>query len=1528
MTTSLTLSFRKLKSIWHLLMVPLMMIFTLVLLFLNSAHAEGSADFLIWPGKRLFLSTDEKQQLKVFAKAGEFLNVGASHVAVSGGTISVYAPNGTKIKIFDGADGKTAIMFDSKQEKAGPTGEGTKNAGGYVPGVIPITEEGVYTVTFDFPGYDLKVFKNLEMQAPWTRAVDQPTIMRVITGYDLTISQNGAGNTAGSKLLKGRVYTNEHVSAVNENGNLVNPSYYILTKDGYQYYVDFVDVDPWGFPMSSSSTGMVTKDMKPVYKSLLQDLYTRSSDPKTWQSGKNYFYEPQAEDYGAVVNNKIFFNPPSTDLPSTAKVTDIFRKNTHITWLLNKPQDGYEFKAFEFKSATATCKGAMIVPGKGGFIKFTSNYVGDLMLRLDLNDNKNFYDSKDIAISKTLKGGVDSIFWNGNYGDGTPIPIGSNFKFNFKMDITGGEIHIMMFDIENNPGGIKFKRLNGINSPDSTFYYDHAQVGDGVSGGGTAGNPLPQTTPYTYSNNWGNLKMLDYWAYVNKAITSNNTFTIAVMADCIGSPTVNPSAIIDTDGDKIPDVVDLDDDNDGISDLMEFCHTIGGGFTCLPGAKDPAGDEDNDGIPNFLDANDPKVPNNMPDTNKDGKCDFLNPLYDTDVDQVPDFLDLDSDNDGITDLAEAQHNQPDVDGNGIIDGLSNAFGINGLYDKIDSDPSSLTSVMTYIPRDFDKDGLPDHDDLDSDNDGINDIAEQLYGIYDIDNDGRFDPTGQNLTPSQGLVPQIDPAKTGKPIPNPLDFDKDGVPDWHDFDSDNDGIMDVTEADRPDLDPDNNGMPGTGKPKVDAEGQVIDLLNPNIKSTSDIRDTDNDKIPDFHDLDSDGDNLLDTYEADIADPDFDGLIGTGKPTVNTYGVAAGAKSNPTDTDKDGKPDFRDLDSDDDTLPDATECNAMPCMDLDKDGKPAFRDDDRDGDGLWDGYECSTKGIACEDSDADGTPDVDDLDSDNDTLPDATECGNQSKTCGDLDKDGKPNFRDDDRDGDGLWDGYECTTKGIGCEDTDKDGTPDVDDLDSDNDTLPDATECGNQSKTCSDLDNDGKPAFRDDDRDGDGLWDGYECTSKGIACVDTDKDGTPDVDDLDSDNDSLPDATECGNQSKNCADLDGDGQPNFRDIDRDGDGINDGYECSTKGIGCEDTDKDGTPDVDDLDSDNDGLPDVYECGKPNNCPDFDNDGTPDFRDLDSDNDGKSDKIECPTGAPCLDADGDGFPNFRDVTCDKILDLPILAYQTPICNGIININILQNYPNLDRIIWFNGVGDTLSKSSQKNLTLSADSPEAISPYFVKIYDKDGCRSNPSEKANIKVNILPKDIKLSAKDDSADGKQNNSFIISVLDNDQTDNKNEWTLSIATPPKNGKAIVQNGQIVYMPSAGFFGDDVFEYKICYKECSDICKSAKVSLKVAKIIEETPDPNNKDCTVPNIFTPNGDGANDFLKIKCLDTYKNSELAVFNRWGNEVYRSHPYQNNWEGTFNGDKLPAGTYYYIFKPDRDGTECQMGYITLLRN
>lgn len=70
----------------------------------------------------------------------------------------------------------------------------------------------------------------------------------------------------------------------------------------------------------------------------------------------------------------------------------------------------------------------------------------------------------------------------------------------------------------------------------------------------------------------------------------------------------------------------------------------------------------------------------------------------------------------------------------------------------------------------------------------------------------------------------------------------------------------------------------------------------------------------------------------------------------------------------------------------------------------------------------------------------------------------------------------------------------------------------------------------------------------------------------------------------------------------------------------------------------------------------------------------------------------------------------------------------------------------------------------------------------------------------------------------------------------------------------------------------------------------------------------KKITIPNTFTPNGDGINDTWYVEALDTYPESTTQVFNRYGMEVFKSKGYSKPWDGKYNGQPVPTGTYYYI--------------------
>ncbi|MCF8454036.1 MAG: gliding motility-associated C-terminal domain-containing protein, partial [Pedobacter sp.] len=87
--------------------------------------------------------------------------------------------------------------------------------------------------------------------------------------------------------------------------------------------------------------------------------------------------------------------------------------------------------------------------------------------------------------------------------------------------------------------------------------------------------------------------------------------------------------------------------------------------------------------------------------------------------------------------------------------------------------------------------------------------------------------------------------------------------------------------------------------------------------------------------------------------------------------------------------------------------------------------------------------------------------------------------------------------------------------------------------------------------------------------------------------------------------------------------------------------------------------------------------------------------------------------------------------------------------------------------------------------------------------------------------------------------------------------------------------------------------------------------------------------IPEGFSPNGDGVNDKFVVLNADG-KQVFLEMYNRWGNRVYKSEDYKNDWggevtEGIFLGRDIPDGTYYYIITIDR--TDKYAGFITVNR-
>lgn len=149
--------------------------------------------------------------------------------------------------------------------------------------------------------------------------------------------------------------------------------------------------------------------------------------------------------------------------------------------------------------------------------------------------------------------------------------------------------------------------------------------------------------------------------------------------------------------------------------------------------------------------------------------------------------------------------------------------------------------------------------------------------------------------------------------------------------------------------------------------------------------------------------------------------------------------------------------------------------------------------------------------------------------------------------------------------------------------------------------------------------------------------------------------------------------------------------------------------------------------------------------------------------------------------------------------------------------------------------------------------------------------------------------------------------------------TIFVATAPVYGNAMFNlDGSLSYVPDGSRCGvTDSLEYTVCN---INGCATASVLIDIS-------------CAEVIIFTalsPNRDGINDVLTIQGIDDKPENRLRIYNRWGNEVFDSGSdgYQNDWQGTWDGQDLPDGTYYYIFEVLIEGKEeVFRGYIEIFR-
>ncbi len=166
----------------------------------------------------------------------------------------------------------------------------------------------------------------------------------------------------------------------------------------------------------------------------------------------------------------------------------------------------------------------------------------------------------------------------------------------------------------------------------------------------------------------------------------------------------------------------------------------------------------------------------------------------------------------------------------------------------------------------------------------------------------------------------------------------------------------------------------------------------------------------------------------------------------------------------------------------------------------------------------------------------------------------------------------------------------------------------------------------------------------------------------------------------------------------------------------------------------------------------------------------------------------------------------------------------------------------------------------------------------------------------------------------------VVKILDVMQNDTifgtAIQWPVIIDQPNGGRAETLPDGSVLYTQTEDFCdSEDFFTYQICNENGCDI-DTVKIYVRCIDIVVFT------------AVSPNRDGVNDTFYIGGIEDKPDNNLKVFNRWGNLVFEQDNYQNKWEGTWDGNDLPDGTYFYIFKVTDQGRErIFRGYLDIFR-
>ena len=252
-------------------------------------------------------------------------------------------------------------------------------------------------------------------------------------------------------------------------------------------------------------------------------------------------------------------------------------------------------------------------------------------------------------------------------------------------------------------------------------------------------------------------------------------------------------------------------------------------------------------------------------------------------------------------------------------------------------------------------------------------------------------------------------------------------------------------------------------------------------------------------------------------------------------------------------------------------------------------------------------------------------------------------------------------------------------------------------------------------------------------------------------------------------------------------------------------------------------------------------------------------------------------------GNGCSNINNVNATVLMDTisPLLSFLTPdtlTCNVLNVIVDGSNSQNGVTYLWSTTDGNIVGNNNDSTITVDMNGT-----YVLEIVSSNGCSTISSVDV---VNSLPPNASILANPIEGEIPLLVDFSSNSVGNGLT---YFWELGID----------EDTSVIETPSFTYDVEGSYEVVLTIEDeygCIDMDTITIVANELSAV------------TIPNVFTPNGDGSNEIFKV-LGGGIKTLSGGVYNRWGQQVYNWNTISGGWDGhTLSGKEAASGTYYYV--------------------